>query len=64
MAQAVAGVEELVAVDHKDETEHRDYIVADVVAGVENDQGRCWRRNRGMRDNPHLEEAVVADGPG
>lgn len=54
---------ELVAVDHKDETEHRDDIVAGVVAGVENDQGRRWRRNRGVRDNPHLEEAVDADGP-
>lgn len=63
MPQAVAGVMELVAVDHKDETEHRDDIVAGVVAGVENDQGRRWRRNRGVRDNPHLEEAVDADGP-
>lgn len=59
----MAGVEELVTVDHKDETEHRDDIVADVVAGVENGQDRCWRRNKGMRDSRHLEEAVVADGP-
>lgn len=60
--QAVAGVEELVAVDHKDETEHRDDTVADVVAGLEGAQGRRWDRNRGMRDNRHL-EAVDADGP-
>lgn len=67
----MAGVEELVAVDHKDETERKDDIVADivadvvvaVVAGVENDQGRRWRRKRGMRGNRHLEEAVGADGP-
>lgn len=39
MLQVVAGVEELVAVDHKDEKERRDHIVADAVAvaGVEND---------------------------
>lgn len=64
VARAVAGVEELAAVDRKDETEHADDIVADVVAGVENDPGRCWRRNREMRDTRHLEEAVDADGPG
>lgn len=63
MPQAVAGVEELVSVDHKDETEHRDDIVADAVAGLENDQGRRERWNRGMRDSRHLDEAVDADGP-
>lgn len=63
MPHVVTDVEELVAVDHKDETECRDDIVADAVAGVENDQGRRWRRNRGMRGNRHLEEAADADEP-
>lgn len=37
MPQAVAGAEELVAVGRIDETEHRDDIVADIVAGLEKD---------------------------
>lgn len=37
MPQVVVGVEGLVAVDHKEETERRDDIVADAVAGVDND---------------------------
>lgn len=56
-------MEGLVVVDHKDVTGRRDDVVADAVAGVGNDQGHRWRRNRGMRVNRHLEEAVDADGP-
>lgn len=64
MPQVVVGVEGLVIVDHKDVTERRDDVVADAFAGVGNDQGHRWRRNRGMRGNRHLEEeAVDADGP-
>ncbi len=63
MPQVVVGVEGLVVVDHKDVTGRRDDVVADAVAGVGNDQGHRWRRNRGMRVNRHLEEAVDADGP-
>lgn len=63
MPQVVVGVEGLVVVDHKDVTERRDDVVADAVAGVGNDQCHLWRRNRGMRDNRHLEEAVDAAEP-
>lgn len=63
MPQVVVGVEGLVVVDHKDVKERRDDVVADAVAGVGNDQCHRWHRNREMRGNRHLEEAVDADGP-